>query len=103
MAKETVQAVREAELNATQIEKNAEIKRAFIISKAQEDAETAISSTTTNARLKLNQELEQMKLQVEKLMEEAEQKALMDIVVLKEVAQKNERTAIDIVISTIIG
>lgn len=102
MAKETVQAVREAEAKATQIEKDAIAKRDAILSKAGDDAKNLISSKTKEALAKAEQDLVQAQKEGEELLVTAKQKAEQEILLLKEFVKSKEQAAIDLVLSEVI-
>ena len=102
MAKETVQAVRQAELNAAQIEKDATVKKDAILSKAQEEAKISISSITKDALAKAKQDLERAEVQGAEFMEIAVQRVEQEILMLKEMVKGKEQVAIDLVLSEVI-
>ncbi len=102
MAKETVQAVREAELKAVQLEKDAAINRDTILLKANEEAKELIASKTKEARVKAEQELGKSQQEGEKLLVSAKQRAEKEILLLKEMVKSKEQVAIDLVLSEVI-
>ncbi|MDF2820957.1 MAG: hypothetical protein K0R15_1398 [Clostridiales bacterium] len=102
MAKETVQAIREAELKASQIEKDAAGKRDEIILKAEEDAKVKISSVIKEALAKAEQDLEQAQFQGTERMKNAVIKAEQEILELKEMVKSKEQVAIDLVLAQVI-
>ena len=102
MAKETVQAVRQAELNAAQIEKDATAEKDAILSKAQEDAKISVTSITKDALAKAKQDLEQAEVQGAELMEFAVQRVEQEILMLKEMVKSKEQAAIELVLSQVI-
>lgn len=102
MAIETVQAVRQAEINAAETEKEALKKRDAILSKAQEDAKNLVISMTKDANNKAEADLMQARQQGDILMETAVQKAEKEVSILKEMVKRKEQSAIDLVISEVI-
>lgn len=102
MAIETVEAVRQAELNAAQIEKEAAKECDAIFLKAQKDADEIISSMTKEALEKAKSDLGQTKIKSKTLMKEAEKRAAEGIEKIKKTAKKKEQPAIDLVISEIV-
>jgi hypothetical protein len=102
MAKETVQAVRQAELNAAQAEKDAIIQRDAMILKAQEDAKVIISTMTKEALNNAELNLKQAQIQGEELLKAAELKAEKEILLLKEMTKSKEQTAINLILSEVV-
>jgi len=102
MAKETVEAVRQAELNAAQIEKEAIKKKDEILLKAQEDAKITISTMTKEALTNAEQDLEQAQSQGVEFMNNAVQRVEQEIRLLKEMVKSKEQAAIDLVLSEVI-
>lgn len=102
MAKETVEAVRQAELNAAKLEREAALKRDAILQKASEDAKLLISTKTKEALEHASKELHKADLEGEKLMDLAVKKAEQEINLLKELVKQKENTAIDLVLKEVI-
>lgn len=102
MAKETVDAVRQAELNATQIEKDATVKRDSIILNAQEEAKTIISTLIKEAQNIAEQNSRQVQSQGEEFMKNAEVKAEKEILLLKELTKSKEQETIHLILSEVI-
>jgi len=102
MAKETVEAVRQAELNAAQIEKEAIKKRDEILLKAQENAKTTSSSMMKETLLKAEQDLKQAQYQGTELINSAVQRTEQEILLLNEMVRSKEQAAIDLVLSEVI-
>jgi V/A-type H+-transporting ATPase subunit G/H len=102
MAKETVQAVRQAEEKAAQIEKEAVVKGEMIVQNAKEEANNLQSSMSKDILLKAEEDLKNVQLQGNKLMEAAVQKAEKEIILLKEVVKSKEQAAIDLVLTEVI-
>ncbi|MDF2539909.1 MAG: hypothetical protein K0S76_2930 [Herbinix sp.] len=102
MAKETVQAVRQAELNAAQIEKDAIEKKDTILSDAQQNAKLLITSRTKEAFLKAERNLELANEQGAQLLQAAILKAENEVLLLKEMVKGKEQVAIDKVLSSLI-
>ena len=59
MAKETVEAVRQAELDAVKLEREAALKKDAILQKASEDAKLLILSSTKEALAKASKDLKE--------------------------------------------
>ncbi len=102
MAIETVQAVRQAEINAAEIEKEAIKKRDAILSKAQEDAKEIVINMTKEALDKAELDLKKARQQGDRLMETAVQNAEKEVSLLKEMVKSKEQSAIDLVLSEVI-
>ncbi|MDF2472659.1 MAG: hypothetical protein K0R92_172 [Lachnospiraceae bacterium] len=102
MAKETVQAVRQAELNAAQAEKEATLKRDEIILKAHEEAKTIIVTMTKDAAKNGEESLSLVQSQGEELLKAAELKAEKEILLLKEMVKSKEQTAINLILSEVV-
>ncbi len=102
MAKEAVQAVRQAEMNAADIEKEAIRKKEVIITETQQKARDLIASATSQATTKAEQNLALAEQKGKELLEAARQKAEDEITLLKEIAKNKEEAAISIVLSNII-
>lgn len=102
MAKETVKAVRDAEMKAAQLEKDAVTSREAILLKANEDAKTLISSKTKEARSSAELELSKSQQEGEELLISAKQRAEKEILLLKEMVKSKEQAAINLVLSEVI-
>lgn len=102
MATETVQAVRQAEINAAQQDKEAVKKREAILLKAKEDAEHMVSFMMKEANEKAETDLMQAEKQGEELMDAVVQRTEKEIILLKEMVKSKERAAIDLVLSEVI-
>ncbi len=102
MAKEAVQAVRQAEMNAADIEKEAIRKKEVIITKAQQKAGELIAGMTSQAATKAEQNLALAEQKGKELLEAARQKAEDEVMLLKGIAKNKEEAAISIVLSNII-
>ncbi|MDF2942075.1 MAG: hypothetical protein K0S01_933 [Herbinix sp.] len=102
MAKETVQAVRQAELNAAQMEREAIQKKDTILSEAQLKAKTMITSMTKEALEKAERNLVLANERGIEMMEAIKLKAESEVLLMKEMAQRKEETVIDFVLSTVI-
>ena len=98
MAKDTIEAIREAELASVSKEKEAKAKAAQIVEDARAAARTAVSGKLS----KLKEEDEVQKASAEKegtaLIEKAEQEAASEIQALRERAAGKEAAAIDAVL-----
>ena len=103
MAKETVQAVRQAELNAAQKEREASQNKETILSEAQLNAKIMITSMTKEALEKAERNLALANQQGLGRMETAKLKAVNEVLLMKEMAQRKEKVAIKLVLSTAIN
>lgn len=102
MAKETVDAVRQAELNATKIENESAVKKEEIIQKASDDAKLLISTRTKEELAKSARELDKTNVASENLMKEAVLKAEQEISLLRELVKSKEKAAIELVLGEVI-
>lgn len=102
MAKETVDAVRQAELRAAQAEKDAAAKSEEIIKKAQQDAKELIVDMTKEAAKKADGELLQAREKSEKVMADALLRAEKEVLFLREMVKSKEKAAREMVISEVI-
>ncbi len=102
MAKETVEAVRQAELNATKLEKEAALKKEEMIQKALEDAKTLIATRTREALAHSAKELEETNIASDNLMKEAVLRAEQEISLLKELVKSKKKAAISLVLGEVI-
>jgi len=103
MAKETVEAVRQAELNAAQKEREAFQKKESILSEAQQNAKSMVSSITKEALLKAERNLALANQQGLERMEASKLKAVSEVLLMKEMAQRKEEAAIKLVLLTAIN
>ena len=102
MAKETVQAVRNAELSAVKKEKEVIQKKEAILVEAQQTAKKIIASMTNKAQDKAGRDLEEAVRQGVELTESAKQKVEKEICFIKEMVKSKEQAAIDLVISNVV-
>lgn len=102
MAKETVQAVRQAELNAVQKEKDALTKKEEIIAEAERNARALITARTKQAVEKSEHNLSAANQRGTEIMEAAKSKAESEAFMIKETAQKREEAAVRLILSSII-
>ncbi len=102
MAKETIQAVKQAELLASHSEKAAHVKGEELISKATSDAKSLVTSMVKGVLLETQQNLEEVKKQSDILMKEVVEKTNKEVMLLKELSKKKEQEAIQLVCSQII-
>lgn len=102
MAKETVEAVRQAELNATNLENEAILKKERMIQNAMEDAKSLLSTRTKEALASSARKLEETNIASENLMKEAVFRAEKEISLLKELVKSKEKAAIDLVLGEVI-
>jgi V/A-type H+-transporting ATPase subunit G/H len=102
MALETVQAVRNAELKASQMEKDALQQKEAIILKAEQEREQIISSMTKDALEKSVKDLEEANRQAKVRLEKAVMQAENEIILLKEMVKNKEQSAIKLVLEEVI-
>lgn len=102
MASETVQAVRQAEISAATIEKDAHKEKEIIIEQARHDGQEMITSLTRDARVKGEKAYENAIERGEELIETMKQNAEKEVLLMREMASQKERTAIDLVLSTVV-
>lgn len=102
MAKETVQAVRQVELNALQIQKDADLKKDEILINAEQEAKQLVAAKTKQALAKAEQDLLIANQQGMQLIEAAKQKGEKEVLFLKETADLKEQEAIKMIISCVI-
>lgn len=103
MAKESVDAIREAELKAAQIEKEAMNEKNAILLKAEEEAEKIISSMTENAYAQSQEQLKKAHEQGEAYMEAAVLRAERQISLMKDVVREKEQEVINLILSEVIA
>ena len=102
VAKETVEAIRLAELNAAEREKEAIQKREMILFEAQQSSAALITSMAKEALLKAQRDVNEAINQGDKNLEIAKQESEKEAFLLKEMAQKREQEAIKLVLSNVI-
>ena len=102
MAKETVKAVRSAELSAVQIEREAEQKKEAILLEAQQNAKSIIVSMTKEAQSKAERDLSVAREQGVAIMEAGKQRAENEIRLLNEIVKNKEQAAIELVLSNVV-
>ncbi len=102
MAKETVQAVRQAEMNAAEMEKEAIKKKEVIIADTHLEANNLVNNIVRQATEKAEQKLALAEEKGKELFEAARQKAEKEVALLKEIAGNKEEAAISIILSNII-
>lgn len=102
MAIETVEAIRQAELNAVQIEKDANQQKEAILLQAELEKDEIISSMTKEALAKSKQDIEIAQRQSEERVEKAIMQAEQEIIMLKEMVKNKEQAAIQLVLEEVI-
>ncbi len=102
MAKEIVQAVRQAEINAADMEKGALLQKEAILSEAMREADTIIATKTKQAQSEAEHSLVLIKQQGDKLLEEATKRAEREVSLMREMAKNKEEAAINLVLSIVI-
>ncbi len=102
MAKETVEAVRQAELNAARKEQEASGRREAIISEAEHNARELVNSRTKQELEKAEQRKAAADQKGAELLEEARLKAEQEAAFMKEMALQKEGEAIRLVLASVI-
>ena len=102
MAKESVQAVRQAELNAAQTERYALQRKEEILSEAGQKAKVLITSMTKQALDKAEYNLSAANQKGFEMMENAKIKAEGEALVMKEMVRSKEKAAINLVLACVI-
>ncbi len=102
MAMETVQAVRQAELKAAEIERDSYRQREEILLKAQQEAKQLSMTMIKQATQKAEQNLNAAQKKGEELIQAAVQRAEREATLMKEMAKSKEKAAIDLVLSNVI-
>jgi V/A-type H+-transporting ATPase subunit G/H len=102
MAKETVEAVRQAEINAAKLEYEATMNKEEMIQKALEDAKSLLSTCMKEALATSAKELEQTSIANDNLMKEAVLRAEQEINILKELVKSKEEAATLLVLGEVI-
>jgi V/A-type H+/Na+-transporting ATPase subunit G/H len=102
MAKETVQAVRQAELNAAQLEKDAIQQKEAIISEAVNNAKVMISTMTKEAKDEAEHKLDLANRKGIEMLEAAKTRAESEALLMNQMAQSKEEAAINLILSNVI-
>jgi vacuolar-type H+-ATPase subunit H len=102
MAKETIQAVRQAELNAVNKEKDAIQKKEAILAEAHKEAGIILTTRVKQATEEAERNLVSANEQGVKLMEKVKQRVENEVVAMKEIANAKEEAAINLVLSSVI-
>ncbi|MDD3014862.1 MAG: hypothetical protein PHC34_14260 [Candidatus Gastranaerophilales bacterium] len=102
MAKETVQAVRQAELNAVQLENEALQKKEAMLSESMQNAKVMISSMTKEAIKLAEEKITNANAQGAQIMEAARQKAEKEVLLMGEIVRNKEQAAVEQVLYSII-
>jgi len=95
MAKDTVQAIRVAELRASRIEEQAAEEYEAVISKARDEAGRLFDSMKADALAKAEKELTAAEEKSKGMLKEATENAENAINELRELSRKNEAVAIE--------
>lgn len=103
MAIESIQAVRQAEFQAEQIEKDAIQNKDAILSKAQQEANTLITSMSKEAQANAERNMVNAIRKGEETVEAAKRNAEKEILLMKELVKEKEQAAIDLVIANVIN
>lgn len=102
MAKETVQAVRQVELKAASMEKEALQKKEAILFEARQNAKNIIATKSKEALLKAEQKAILANEQGTKMLETAKQKAEKEVLLMKEMVKSKETAVIQEILSNLI-
>lgn len=102
MAKETVEAVRQAEQKAVALEKEAALKKEEILQKAAEDGKALIFAKTKEAKERASLELKNAEESGKKLLEEAVNSASHQVEMLLEIVTDKKQTAIAEILKEVI-
>jgi vacuolar-type H+-ATPase subunit H len=102
VAKETVEAIRSAELNAAEIEKDALKKSESIILKARENAMSLKTSMVNEALKKAEKDVSETVQQGEEKIGFVKENVQKEILLLKKMSEEREAEAIKLVLSHII-
>lgn len=102
MAKETVQAVRKAEVNAERMVKEALSKKEAIISEATQKAKELSASMLKETQMNAEKEIKDAVLRSNHILEEAKKKAEKEVQLLIELAKGKEQAGIDLVVSNVV-
>ena len=99
MAKDIVEAVRTAELDADKTEKDAYSKKEQIIKNAEDDAKNTSNALIKEAKQRAEAMLKTAKLQSEKLFEKANSEAQEEVKSLQSKAKQKEAEAVKLIYS----
>jgi vacuolar-type H+-ATPase subunit H len=102
MAMETIQAVRQAELNAAQMEKEAIQKKELLLAEAQQNAKALVTSMTNEALKLAEQKLMAANDQGAKMIDAAKLKAEKEVLLMKEMVKGKEQAAYNQILSNLI-
>lgn len=102
MAKETVQAVRNAEMSAAKMEKEALGKKETIIAEAHKKAKELSDFMVKEAQAKADKDIKEALHKSNIILEKAKEEAEKEVGLLIEMAKTKEDAAIDLVISNVI-
>lgn len=102
MAKDTLDTIRQVELESEQKIKEATKQSKEFATNAKLQAEKLIASLTNEAVEESKKALEEAKVQGESLVQEASNKAKNEIVLMQELAKQKEEKAIQLILSEII-
>ena len=102
MAKETVEAVRLAELEAARKEQEALKRRDLIISEAERSAREIVNSTSQQALEKAELRKEAAKNAGTQLLEAAKAKSEQEVLMMKELALRKEEEAIRMILASVL-
>lgn len=102
MAKETVKAVRDAEIAAEKLIKESLEKKDAILSEARKKAGKILADMTDEAQKKAENDIKDAVRRSELIIEEAKKEAEKEVRQLIEMAKTKEEDAINLVISSVV-
>ena len=102
MVSESVQAVRKAEVNAAQIEKEALAKKEAILETAKQSAKSLVATRIKEAQVKAEAAVRQAEDRSKEILEESKSKAEKEVSFMKEIMKSKEQAAIDLVLASVI-
>lgn len=103
MAKETIKAIRQAELNALETEKRITEERRLIIHLAEEQASRIVEEMTKNAREQANKAMEETMVQGDEIIKKALAEVNQEIEGLGMLIREKETVADRLILSELIG
>lgn len=103
MAKDTVEAIRQAEQKALQLEKDTALQQEVILQKAKEEAEHIVAAAVKEVLEIAKLDMEKAVVQGKKIMEDATNRAEKEILQLKERVKAKEPETLSLIVSSIIN
>ena len=103
MAKDTIEAIREAEIASQEKEKEARGKAAQMVEDARSAAKTLLADKLSGLKAEDEYRTEAVKSEGEKLLAQAEQEAQGEVQALRDRAGQNKAAAVDAVLKKLIA